>query len=256
MDGVGDILTNGQSREVRALHAQSGELVEAVASRALEGDGDGRVRRLVGLAELVAQLRVIEPKATASSRVLQPRYAYDPEDPGVALTRDARARGIETQLITRPGTVRTHPLLASIFPRTLLGPCFLGAMVVDERLAIIGGPDDLEGNRTAWFTSLPELVDGVCDLWRATVPLCEPILPPGTKPPLTERQLDVARLVCVGEKDKAIARLLDLSLRTVEREVSAILGELGARSRTEAVLLMRGRGVNGGTVDAECRARR
>jgi len=43
-----------------------------------------------------------------------------------------------------------------------------------------------------------------------------------------------------------IARQLTLSPRTVEREVSAILGVLGAGSRAEAVLLMRGRGVNGG----------
>ena len=52
--------------------------------------------------------------------------------------------------------------------------------------------------------------------------------------------------MCVGERDKAIAQTLNLSLRTVEREVHRILEVLGAGGRTEAVLLMRGRGVNGG----------
>jgi DNA-binding NarL/FixJ family response regulator len=86
----------------------------------------------------------------------------------------------------------------------------------------------------------------VIDLWRASVPLCRPILEPGQEPPLTDRQLEVARLVCVGERDKSIAHSLSLSLRTVEREVHRLLEVLHAGSRTEAVLLMRGRGVNGG----------
>ena len=179
MDGALDILTCGENPDARRLHAQSNALVESLARLALEDDV--RIRRLVGLGELVTQLRALEPKARETSWVLQPHYAYDPEDPGVELTRSARARGVETQLVTRPSTVRTHPLLSSIFPQTLLGPCFLGAMVVDQRLAIVGGPDDLEGNRTAWFTNLPEIVEAVCDLWRATLPLCEPILQPGER---------------------------------------------------------------------------
>ena len=249
MDGVREIRTTGDSDAVRALRVQAEALVATAAQREAEEPGSNRIRRMVGFGELVARLRSVGPATSRSARVLQPQYAFDPEEPGVQLTHAAQARGVEFQLITRPSTVRTHPLLSSIFPNTLLGPCLMGGVVLDDRIAIIGGPDDLEGNRTSWFTTMPELVDGAVDLWRASVPLCQPILPPGKPPPLTRRQIEVARLVCVGEKDKVIARLLDLSLRTVEREVSAILGELGAGSRTEAVLLMRGRGINGGMVD-------
>jgi DNA-binding NarL/FixJ family response regulator len=128
----------------------------------------------------------------------------------------------------------------------VLGPVFLRALVVDGREVLVGGPDDAWGRRTTWSTAIPAVVQGVVHLWEETLPWCEPILPPGTAPPLTERQLDVARLLCVGEKDKSIARVLDLSPRTVERDVSALLRELGAGSRAEAVLLMRGRGINGG----------
>lgn len=249
MDGSQDILTPGDGEDVRRLREQSAALVEQVAHLAREDDGT-RVRHLVGWGELVSILRTLEPAATRSSRVLQPQYSYDPEEPGVELTRAARTRGVETELITRPATVTHHPLLSSIFPHTLIGPCFLRAVVVDERRALVGGPEDLDGNRTAWFTCLPEIMEQVGDLWHDTVPLCRPILEPGQRPPLTERQLDVARLLCVGEKDKSIARLLQLSARTVEREVSAILLVLGVGSRTEAVLAMRGRGVNGGTRSA------
>jgi DNA-binding NarL/FixJ family response regulator len=94
------------------------------------------------------------------------------------------------------------------------------------------------------------VVRAVIDHWHATRALSEPILPPGAEPPLSERQLEVCRLLAIGEKDQVIARTLGTSARTVEREVRTILNELGATSRTEAVLLMRGRGVNGGWPEA------
>jgi DNA-binding CsgD family transcriptional regulator len=230
--------------EVTSLRKQSDEVVQSLAAVAAERPE--AVQPLIGVQALVRQLRRIAPAATRSSWVLQPQYTYDPEEPGVALTRAARARGVETELITLPSTAQTHPLLSSIFPSTLLGPVFLRGLVVDGRHAIVGGPADAEGKRVGWYTTASEVVDSVIDLWKATVPLCRPILEPGEKPPLTERQLEVARLLCVGEKDQAIARGLKMSPRTVEREVHAILAMLGAGSRTEAVLMMRGRGVNGG----------
>jgi DNA-binding CsgD family transcriptional regulator len=230
--------------EVTALRTRTTEVLECLATVAAERPQ--AVQPLLGVEALVLQLRRIAPAASHSSWVLQPRYSYDPEDPGVALTRAARARGVETELITLPTTVETHPLLSSIFPSTLLGPVFLRGLVVDGRHAIVGGPADAVGRRVGWYTTMPAVVDSVVDLWKATVPLCRPILEPGEQPPLTERQLEVARLMCVGVKDHVIARTLRLSARTVEREVARILAFLEAGSRTEAVLLMRGRGVNGG----------
>ena len=53
----------------------------------------------------------------------------------------------------------------------------------------------------------------------------------------------------MGEKDQSIAHQLSTSARIIERDVRAILHLLGAPNRTEAVLLMRGRGVNGGRPD-------
>jgi DNA-binding CsgD family transcriptional regulator len=236
--------TYEEPSHVAALRKQSTEVLDRLVSVAAERPG--AALPLVGLPALVLQLKRIAPAATRTSWVLQPQYSYDPEDPGVALTRSARARGVETELITLPATTHTHPLLSSIFPSTLVGPVFLRALVVDSRQAVIGGADDADGRRVAWYTTVPEVIDAVVDLWRATVPHCRPILAPGEEPPLTDRQLEVARLVCVGERDKSIAHALSLSLRTVEREVHRLLEVLSANSRTEAVLLMRGRGVNGG----------
>lgn len=54
-------------------------------------------------------------------------------------------------------------------------------------------------------------------------------------------------MLCTGERLESIAHLLGLSRRTVEREIRAIMQVLKARSRAEAVLLMCGRGVSGGS---------
>lgn len=237
----------GETPDIRRLREQSDDVERLVGDLvASNARGAEEVRLVVGLGALVAELRRLEPTATRISRVLQPDYSYDPEDPGVELVQRAEARGVEQRLITSPHSLRTHPLLSSIFPRVLSGPVFLRAMVIDESAALVGGRPDAFGNRVSWSTRAPQVIAAVLEVWHATVRLSRPALAPGEEPPLTRRQLDVARLLCTGEKDKSIARLLDLSARTVEREVSAILRTLQATSRTEAVLLMRGRGVNGG----------
>jgi DNA-binding NarL/FixJ family response regulator len=53
---------------------------------------------------------------------------------------------------------------------------------------------------------------------------------------LTERQLDVLRLMMQGKSNKAICRLLDLAESTVKIHVSAILKALKVSNRTEAVI--------------------
>lgn len=51
---------------------------------------------------------------------------------------------------------------------------------------------------------------------------------------LTPRELEVLRLVAAGKTNKAIARELSLSEKTVDRHVSSILGKLNVPSRAAA----------------------
>lgn len=54
---------------------------------------------------------------------------------------------------------------------------------------------------------------------------------------LTERELDVLRLLAEGESNARIARHLDLSHKTVQNYVSRILDKLQVTDRTQAALL-------------------
>jgi len=60
---------------------------------------------------------------------------------------------------------------------------------------------------------------------------------------LTTRELDVLRLVSAGKRNAEIAEELVVSRRTVDHHVSAILRKLGVRSRGEATLAARERGL-------------
>jgi LuxR family transcriptional regulator, maltose regulon positive regulatory protein len=57
--------------------------------------------------------------------------------------------------------------------------------------------------------------------------------------PLSFRELEVLRWIADGKSNQEIAAGLVLSLNTVKRHVSTIMDKLGARNRTEAVMLAR-----------------
>jgi LuxR family maltose regulon positive regulatory protein len=58
--------------------------------------------------------------------------------------------------------------------------------------------------------------------------------PSGLVEPLTDRELEVLRLLAAGRSNQRIARDLVVALDTVKKHVTHILGKLGAANRTEA----------------------
>jgi LuxR family maltose regulon positive regulatory protein len=58
--------------------------------------------------------------------------------------------------------------------------------------------------------------------------------PPGLPEPLTGRELEVLRLLATGSSNQRIARELFVTLDTVKKHVTHVLGKLGATNRTEA----------------------
>ena len=57
---------------------------------------------------------------------------------------------------------------------------------------------------------------------------------PGLADPLTERELEVLRLLAAGWSNQRIARDLVVAVDTVKKHVTHVLGKLGAANRTEA----------------------
>ena len=61
--------------------------------------------------------------------------------------------------------------------------------------------------------------------------------------PLSDRELDVLRLVADGRSNREIATALFLAEGTVKNRVTTVLGKLGARDRTQAALRARSLGL-------------
>src|SRR5262249_60386167 len=57
----------------------------------------------------------------------------------------------------------------------------------------------------------------------------------GLAEPLSDRELEVLRLLAAGMANKQIANELVVALETAKKHVSHILGKLGAANRTQAV---------------------
>jgi LuxR family transcriptional regulator, maltose regulon positive regulatory protein len=58
---------------------------------------------------------------------------------------------------------------------------------------------------------------------------------PGLVEPLTDREMEVLRLLATGKSNQRIAHDLVVALDTVKKHVTHVLGKLGAANRTEAV---------------------
>src|SRR6266536_1301040 len=58
---------------------------------------------------------------------------------------------------------------------------------------------------------------------------------PGLVEQLTARELEILRLVAAGTPNQAIAEQLVVTLDTVKKHITHLLGKLGAANRTEAV---------------------
>jgi LuxR family maltose regulon positive regulatory protein len=66
---------------------------------------------------------------------------------------------------------------------------------------------------------------------------------PGLVEQLTGREVEVLQMLAAGRSNQAIASELVVTLGTVKKHVSHVLGKLGATNRTEAVTRARDLGL-------------
>jgi DNA-binding NarL/FixJ family response regulator len=77
----------------------------------------------------------------------------------------------------------------------------------------------------------------------ARLPAFDPERPQPLVAPLSERELEVLRLLADGRSNKEIAAKLFLAEGTVKNHVTSVLAKLNARDRTQAALLARSLGL-------------
>jgi DNA-binding NarL/FixJ family response regulator len=93
------------------------------------------------------------------------------------------------------------------------------------------------------IAALQAAAAGLVVLHPAEVPAAFPTVAPASQPlaelaePLTRREREVLQMLAAGLANKEIAARLNISDHTAKFHVAAILGKLGAATRTEAVAL-------------------
>jgi len=91
--------------------------------------------------------------------------------------------------------------------------------------------------------TLQAVASGLVVLHPAEVQAAFPVAAPASQPlaelpePLTRREREVLQMLAAGLANKEIAARLNISEHTAKFHVAAILGKLGAATRTEAVAL-------------------
>ena len=102
-------------------------------------------------------------------------------------------------------------------------------------------PSEISADQLA--AALQAAASGLVVLHPAEIPAAFPAAAPASQPlaelpePLTRREREVLQMLAAGLANKEIAARLNISDHTAKFHVAAILGKLGAATRTEAVAL-------------------
>ena len=100
-----------------------------------------------------------------------------------------------------------------------------------------------EASTDQLIAALQAAAAGLVVLHPAEIPAAYPAAAPASRPlaelpePLTRREREVLQMLAAGLANKEIAARLNISDHTAKFHVAAILGKLGAATRTEAVAL-------------------
>ncbi|WP_214410041.1 helix-turn-helix transcriptional regulator [Sphaerisporangium fuscum] len=249
-----DALAARRQEEIAHSRAAAALLAAEVAERT--GPQPEEVLEVVIGQEAVAR-RFLQIQRNAVEEMLvlvHPPYAVDvtqvQDEQQRALRRRARTRGIYgPRAFERPGMFEHTRQAIAEGEQARLGHVPVKLAIADGRTAIL--PLVSEEDRaveSALIVHPSALLDALVGLfevlWRAATPL-RPAEPPPSAPadlpdfsgaPPEEFDADVLALLATGMKDDAIARQLDVSLRTVQRRVRHLSEQLGARTRFQAGL--------------------
>ncbi len=173
--------------------------------------------------------RLIESLTSASRRFVGRMHVEMPFEPLASTVW----RG---ELVVTGQALVRNPLLASLAPGVHTGPVPGALAVFDGVYCLMEGLHTPQGHPTAWISHDP----GIAGLAQTTWQRVKAQSRPAEQPMLTERQVQVAAQLVLGETTRVIARHLGYSERTVERDVEVVTLFVGANSRTAAIARLLG----------------
>jgi DNA-binding NarL/FixJ family response regulator len=207
-----------ETPRVRVLLADDHAIVRSGVRALLVTEPDIEVVGEVGDGmEAVAQAMVLQPDVILMDLVM-PRLS------GIEATRQIASSLPETRILVLTSFAADE----DVFPAIKAGA--LGYLLKDS------GPEELVRAIRQVSRGEPSLEPSIAR--KMMFELSHPPKEPQrlTKDPLTEREMDVLKLVAQGCSNKDIAATLSISELTARTHVSSILGKLHLASRTQAAL--------------------
>lgn len=196
---------------------------------------DSRLRPVAaGRAAMRHQRHRIEGMARASVFRLQTGWR-------LPLPQPESRQMIQFNVLVPENAVRRCPLLAAPGTGIRVCPVPFDVTLVDDHVAMVEGPASHAGDPVLYASTCDDLVLPLRQMRDALLEMSEDV--DATVDPPSARQLEVARGIARHDKDIATARRLGTSVRTVEREVAAIVALLDARNRHEAAVILNGESV-------------
>ena len=238
---------------LKARAQRAGELVESLsATHRRQMDRPPETYVEVVSDALRARQHVEDTFRNAQLEVLameRPPYAERLEEPN-PLELDALARGVvhrvlyEQDAVDMPG--RAGEILLGVQSGEIARVAArlpLRAIVIDRKVGFLPARRGGLLNDPLLIVHPGTLLDSVIATFEGIWQHAIPVLPgdPDEAPDESERRR-LARLLAAGLTDDAIAHQLDLSARTVQRRIAALMDELGARTRFQLGLQAARRG--------------
>jgi DNA-binding NarL/FixJ family response regulator len=193
-----------------------------------------------GLLDSVADTQVVGEAASGEDAVAQARL-LQPDLILMDLNMPGALNGVEaTRHIVRDSP-RANVLVVTMYDDD---ESVFAALRAGARGYVLKGAPQIEtlrairgvGNGEAIFG--PGIAERVMRFFAAPRPVADQVFPE-----LTERELEVLRLIAQGRTNQEIADALVLSLKTVRNHVSNICGKLQVADRAQAVIRARDAGL-------------
>ncbi|GLX18654.1 MULTISPECIES: helix-turn-helix transcriptional regulator [Streptomyces] len=241
-----------RQQELAASKAAAARAVAEFAGLRPNTEADG-AERLVGLDAIQSRLEVLARDLTVECLSIMPggpqsQASLDASRP---LDEDALRRGIQMRSVYQD-SVRNDPAnLAYVQWSTDLGgqirtsPVLPPRLVIFDRKTAVVPIDPANSKLGALCTTAPGIVASLVSLfeqtWEQAVPLGA-AREQATEDGITAGERELLKLLASGLTDEAAGKRLGVSLRTVRRQMSALMERLNATSRFEAGLRAAQRG--------------